>query len=134
MHSEVRDTLSIVTEEDSVRVRQVTREKAVEAGFNLVAQTKFVTAASELARNTLKWGGGGTVRFEAVDASRGRGLRLVFEDHGPGIPDVELALTDGFSTSSGLGMGLGGAKRLVDEFDIESRVGVGTKVSITMWR
>jgi len=110
------------------------RAWAVEAGFTLVDQTKIVTAASELARNTLVYGGGGTMRLEALSAPGRRGLRLVFEDKGPGIPDIERALTDGFTTGSGLGLGLSGAKRLSSEFDIWSRVGEGTRVSITRWR
>jgi len=120
--------------EDVVKARQVARAWAVEAGFSLVDQTKLVTAASELARNTLVHGGGGMMRLDAVSAGGRRGLRLTFEDKGPGIPDVDRALQDGFSTGTGLGLGLSGAKRLVNEFEIWSRVGEGTRVTITRWR
>jgi serine/threonine-protein kinase RsbT len=102
-------------------------------GFSLVDQTKVVTAASELARNTVIYGGGGSLQIETLNGPR-TGLRLVFEDKGPGIPDIDLALRDGFTTGSGLGLGLGGAKRLVNEFEISSRVGEGTKISITRWK
>jgi len=120
--------------EDIVRARQAVRVWAVELGFSLVDQTKLVTAASELARNTVDHGGGGTMRLEALNEGARRGLRLTFEDHGPGIVDVELALQDGYTTASGLGMGLGGAKRLANEFEIESRLGKGTRVCITRWK
>ena len=110
------------------------RQRAVELGFNLVDQTKIVTAASELARNTLQYGGGGTVRLESLQEGARRGLRLVFEDRGPGIPNLELAMRDGYTTGSGLGLGLSGAKRLSNEFAIESRVGEGTRVTIVRWR
>jgi len=128
------EALQLRSDMDIVRVRQAARAWAVELGFNLVDQTKLVTAASELARNTVGWGGGGTVRLEALDDGGRQGLRLTFEDHGPGIPDIELALKDGYSTGSGLGLGLGGARRLVNEFEIVSRVGEGTRVTITMWK
>src|SRR5262247_112014 len=121
------ETMPIRSSEDVVRVRQVAREWAVAQGLNLVDQTKIVTAASELARNTLNYGGGGTVRLEALNNDTRRGLRLTFEDHGPGIPDVELAMKDGYTTGSGLGLGLSGAKRLSNEFEIFSRVGEGTR-------
>ena len=131
----VRDeTLSINSPEDVVRVRQLAREWAVAQGLSLVDQTKIVTAASELARNTLDYGGGGTVRLEALSQEARRGLRLVFEDHGPGIPDIDLALKDGYTTGGGLGLGLSGAKRLSNEFEIFSRVGEGTRVTITRWK
>ena len=120
--------------EDVVAVRQMVRQRAVELGFNLVDQTKLVTAASELARNTLQYGGGGSVRVDGLDEGPRRGLRLTFEDHGPGIPDVDLAMKDGFSTAGGLGLGLSGAKRLSNEFAIESRPGQGTRVTIARWR
>jgi serine/threonine-protein kinase RsbT len=120
--------------QDVVAVRQIVREWAINAGFSLVDQTKIVTAASELARNTLTHGRGGTVRLEALNDGSRRGLRLIFEDRGPGIADVTQALRDGFTTGSGLGLGLGGAKRLSSEFDIESRPGEGTRVAITRWR
>ena len=117
-----------------VVVRKLVREWAAAAGFGLVDQTKIVTAASELARNALIHGGGGSVRLEALNDDRRRGLRLVFEDLGPGIPDIERALRDGYSTGGGLGLGLGGAKRLSSEFEIQSTPGVGTRVAITRWR
>jgi len=120
--------------EDVVRVRQAVREWAIACGFSLVDQTKMVTAASELARNAVLHGGGGTVRLEALNDGARRGLRLVFEDQGPGIPDVTQALRDGYTTGGGLGLGLGGARRLVNEFDIDSRPGAGTRVVITRWK
>jgi serine/threonine-protein kinase RsbT len=124
----------ISTPEDVVAVRQVVRQRAVELGFNLVDQTKIVTAASELARNTLQYGGGGTLRIEEVLQGSKRGLRLVFEDNGPGIPNVELAMKDGYTTGNGLGLGLSGARRLSNEFVIDSRPGEGTRVTIVRWR
>lgn len=128
------ETMDIRSSSDIVLVRQAVRTWAVQLGFSLVDQTKIVTAASELARNTLDYGGGGTVKLEALEAGIRRGLRLTFEDKGPGIPDVALALKDGYTTSGGLGMGLGGSKRLVQEFEIVSRVGEGTRVTITKWK
>jgi serine/threonine-protein kinase RsbT len=128
------DTLQIRVSDDVVRVRQETRTRAVEIGLGLVDQTKIVTAASELARNTLDYGGGGTARLQIVQNGLRKGLRLTFEDKGPGIPDIDLALSDGYSTGSGLGLGLGGAKRLSNEFTITSIVGEGTRVSITRWK
>jgi serine/threonine-protein kinase RsbT len=125
---------SISTPEDVVAVRQAVRQRAVELGFNLVDQTKIVTAASELARNTLQYGGGGTLRIEEVLQGSKRGLRLVFEDNGPGIPNVELAMKDGYTTGNGLGLGLSGARRLSNEFVIDSRPGEGTRVTIVRWR
>lgn len=110
------------------------RQWAIELGFSLVDQTRIVTAASEIARNTLDHGGGGTVRLEALNDEHRRGLRLAFEDKGPGIGDVALALKDGYTTGVGLGLGLGGAKRLVNEFEIVSRPGEGTRVTLTRWR
>jgi serine/threonine-protein kinase RsbT len=121
-------------EEDVVRVRRAVREWSVAAGFRLVEQTKLVTAASEIARNALQYGGGGTLLLESLEENPRRGLRLVFEDEGPGIRDIELALKDGFTTGGGLGLGLGGARRLVHEFAIESTVGAGTRVTLTQWR
>ena len=115
-------------------VRQQVRAWAVEQGFGLVDQTKIVTAASELARNTLIYGGGGTVRLEALNDGTRKGLRLTFEDHGPGIPDIELAMKDGYTTGTGLGLGLSGAKRLCNEFEIHSKAGEGTRVTITRWK
>ena len=128
------DTLPVQSSEDIVWVRQAVRAWAVELGFGLVDQTKLVTAASELARNTVDYGGGGKVQLEALNEGVHRGLRLTFEDHGPGIADVESALQDGYTTGSGLGLGLGGTKRLVNEFEIESRPGEGTRVCITRWK
>ena len=127
------ETLGIQSDADVVRVRQMTRELAVGLGFRLVDQTKIVTAASELARNTLIHGGGGDVRMEAVNDGARRGLRLTFTDKGPGIADVTRALGDGYTTGSGLGLGLGGAKRLSNEFDISSAPGQGTRVCIARW-
>jgi serine/threonine-protein kinase RsbT len=109
------------------------RVRAVELGFKLVDQTKIVTAASELARNTLIYGNGGTMEMASLRDGPRKGLRLIFVDQGPGIPDVSLALRDGYTSGTGLGMGLGGAKRLVSEFEIESRVGEGTRVTVTKW-
>ncbi|WP_322111909.1 anti-sigma regulatory factor [Aerosakkonema funiforme] len=128
------EVMGINSSSDIVLVRQAVRKWAVELGFSLVDQTKIVTAASELARNTLDYGGGGTVKLEALQQESRRGLRLTFEDSGPGIPDIELALKDGFTTGGGLGMGLSGSKRLVNEFDIFSRVGEGTRITITKWK
>ncbi|MEA5601322.1 anti-sigma regulatory factor [Nostoc sp. UHCC 0252] len=128
------ETINIQSSGDVVLVRQAVRQVAVEIGFGLVDQTKIVTAASELARNTLDYGGGGTVKLETLQDGRRRGLRLTFEDCGPGIPDIDLALKDGFTTGSGLGMGLSGAKRLANEFEIQSVVGEGTRVIIVRWK
>jgi serine/threonine-protein kinase RsbT len=128
------DLWEIRTSEDVVRVRQIVREWAVRLKFSLIDQTKIVTAASELARNTAIHGGGGNVRLEALNHGQRTGLRLVFEDKGPGIPDIALALKDGFTTGGGLGLGLGGARRLSSEFELVSRPGEGTRVSITRWR
>jgi len=118
---------------DIVAVRQQTRQWAGEVGLSLVDQTKIVTAASELARNAVVYGGGGSVRLELLENGVRKGLRLVFADQGPGIPDVEKALQDGFTTGGGLGLGLGGARRLVNEFSIDSEVGRGTTVTIARW-
>jgi serine/threonine-protein kinase RsbT len=124
----------IATSEDVVAVRQAVRQRAVELGFNLVDQTKIVTAASELARNTLQYGGGGTLRIEEIIEGPRRGLRLVFEDSGPGISNIELAMKDGYTTGNGLGLGLSGARRLSNEFHIQSSPGEGTRVTIVRWR
>jgi serine/threonine-protein kinase RsbT len=129
-----RSVQPIRSQEDIVRVRQATRERAVAQGFSLVDQTKIVTAASELARNTLDYGGGGEVTIEVVYEGPRKGVRLVFVDQGPGIADVEMALKDGFTTGGGLGLGLSGARRLCSEFSIESKPGEGTRVAITRWR
>jgi serine/threonine-protein kinase RsbT len=121
--------------EDVVKARQVVRSRAMELGFSLVEQTKIVTAASELARNTVIYGGGGEMRVEHVyEGPRRRGLRLTFEDKGPGIPDIELALRDGYTSGNGLGLGLNGARKLSHEFDIWTRPGEGTRVTITRWK
>jgi serine/threonine-protein kinase RsbT len=125
---------SINSSSDIVRVRQLVRDWAISMGFSLVEQTKIVTAASELARNALDYGGGGQVRLEVLQNELRRGLKVTFVDEGPGIPDLEQALKDGFSTGTGMGLGLSGAKRLVNEFEIDSVPGRGTKVSITRWR
>ena len=131
----VRDeTRRVASSEDVVVVRQMVREWAVAAGFSLVDQTKLVTAASELARNLVQYGGGGTCRLEALNDGSKRGLRLVFEDQGPGIADIDQALRDGFTTGGGLGLGLSGARRLANEFDIKSAPGEGTRVMIARWR
>lgn len=122
--------MPIRTGEDVVRIRQETRRFAVEAGMGLVDQTKLVTAASELARNALTHGGGGEATIEFVGRPPRRGVRIVFQDHGPGIPDIERAMRDGYTTGKGMGLGLGGSKRLCKEFGIESRPGAGTRVTI----
>lgn len=126
-------TLALRVAEDIVRMRQSVREQATGLGFSLIDQTKIVTAASELARNTILHGGGGEVVVEPLSEGRRKGVRLTFIDQGPGIPDISLALRDGYTTGGGLGLGLGGAKRLSNEFDIESRPGQGTRISITRW-
>jgi serine/threonine-protein kinase RsbT len=128
------ELLDIRSSDDVVKVRQQTRVLAAEAGLSLVDQTKIITAASELARNTLDYGGGGVVRMQLLEKGGRRGVELVFEDKGPGIPDIQAALKDGFTTGSGLGLGLGGARRLTNEFSIESTVGVGTKIAIARWK
>ena len=125
---------AVSSTQDIVGVRQLTREWSVASGFSLVDQTKMVTAASELARNLVLYGGGGTVQFEALNDGVKRGLRLVFQDDGPGLEDIEQAMRDGFTSGSGLGLGLGGSRRLVNEFDIQSKRGAGTRVAITRWK
>ena len=127
-------TLPIRTSEDIVSMRQAVRERAVAQGFSLVDQTKIVTAASELARNTLDYGGGGEVEVQVLVNGVRSGLRLTFIDQGPGIADIDTALRDGYTSGNGLGLGLGGAKRLSSEFSIESRPGAGTRVTITRWK
>ncbi len=127
------ETVPVQSEPDVVAVRRRVRDASARLGFSLVDQTKVVTAASELARNTVIYGGGGTMQMEMLNGPR-NGLRLIFEDKGPGIADVGLALRDGFTTGSGLGLGLGGAKRLVNDFEISSRPGEGTRVTITRWK
>jgi len=128
------ESLAIKTGEDVVRVRQAVRAQAIAAGFSLVDQTKIVTAASEIARNAIDYGGGGDVRIETLHNGTRRGVRLTFSDRGPGIADIGLALTDGYTTGSGLGLGLGGAKRLSNEFAVESKPGNGTTVTLARWR
>jgi serine/threonine-protein kinase RsbT len=127
------ENVPVASEPDVVTVRRRVREVATKLGFTLVDQTKIVTAASELARNTLIHGGGGRLEITTLNGPR-VGLRLTFEDRGQGIADIQLALRDGFTTGSGLGLGLGGAKRLVNEFDIASEVGKGTKVTVVRWK
>ena len=127
------DTIPVASESDIVLVRRRVREVASQVGLSLVDQTKLVTAASELARNTVVHGGGGTLQLELLNGPR-NGVRLTFTDQGPGIRDIELAMRDGFTTGNGLGLGLGGAKRLVNEFEILSAVGLGTKVALTRWK
>ncbi len=127
------DTVPIALDQDVVRVRQAMRAAAVSAGLSLVDQTKVVTAASELARNTLIYGGGGSALLELVSDGHSRGVRITFADKGPGMADTALALTDGYTTGNGLGLGLSGARRLVDEFDLDSAPGAGTRVTITKW-
>jgi serine/threonine-protein kinase RsbT len=134
MLTESREAVPIAADDDIVRVRQRVRDWAVTIGFSLVDQTKLVTAASELARNTLVYGHGGTVLLESVTNDTKRGLRLTFEDRGPGIADLEKALTAGFTTGSGLGLGLSGAKRLSHDFEITSAPGQGTRVVIARWK
>ena len=134
MQAQASETHEIHASEDVVIVRQAVRKRAVELGFNLVDQTKIVTASSELARNTLDYGGGGTLLLETVQNGSKIGLRLTFEDQGPGIPDVQQVLQDGFTTGNGLGLGLGGAKRLSHEFEIESQLGRGTRVTVVRWK
>lgn len=128
------ESLPIRAPEDIVAVRQAVRRESVALGFGLVDQTKFVTAASELARNTLDHGGGGGCRIELIRNGIKNGIRLVFEDEGPGISNIELALTDGYTSANGMGLGLSGAKRLSHEFEIDSEPGKGTKVAITRWK
>jgi serine/threonine-protein kinase RsbT len=127
------ERIAVTSDQDVVRVRQLVRSLAVAVKLSLVDQTKLVTAASELARNTLVYGGGGTVEVRRVENGRRPGVRIVFSDQGPGIVDLDLALTDGFTTGGGLGLGLSGARRLVDEFDIETAVGHGTSITVTKW-
>ena len=128
------ETYPLHTSDDVVRVRQIVRAWSLELGFSLIDQTKVVTAASEVARNTVVYGGGGTARLEALQDGGRRGLRVIFEDKGPGIVDVQQALQDGYTSGTGLGLGLGGARRLSNDFLIESRVGEGTRVTIARWR
>jgi serine/threonine-protein kinase RsbT len=128
------ETTPLQTEADIVRVRHAVRQWAIAQGFSLIDQTKLVTATSELARNTVVYGGGGTVQLDALTRGSRRGLRLIFVDQGPGIPDIPQAMTDGYTTGEGLGLGLGGSKRLVTDFEITSHPGAGTRVCITKWK
>ena len=133
-HRTERTALPLRSDEDVVALRKHVRERAVAIALSLVDQTKLVTAASELARNTLKYGGGGTVYLDALEEAFRKGVGLIFVDNGPGIPDLAMALRDGYTTGGGLGLGLGGSRRLVDEFDIDSRPGEGTAVSVVKWK
>ena len=128
------ESLPIRSEIDVVTARQTVRAWCVELGFSLLEQTKMVTAASELARNTLTYGQGGTLTLTIAENAGRRGLKLLFEDQGPGIPDIQLALKDGYTSGQGMGMGLGGAKRLVNDFEIDSAPGQGTRVTVTRWK
>ncbi|MGE5411831.1 MAG: anti-sigma regulatory factor [Clostridiales bacterium] len=128
------DMRHIRSSDDIVLIRQVVREWALMIQFNLVDQTKIVTASSELARNALEYGGGGILYLQIISDGIRKGLKLIFEDKGPGIADIDLALKDGYTTGDGMGLGLGGAKRLVNEFYIESCVGQGTKVTVIRWK
>ena len=134
MNVEKSTTISVKAAEDVVRVRQAVRVQAVDAGFSLVDQTKLVTAASEIARNTVEYGGGGALVIETLRDGIRRGLRLTFTDEGPGISDIPRAMADGYTTGGGLGLGLSGAKRLSNEFDIQSTPGKGTRVMLGRWR
>ena len=128
------EVMTVSASEHVTLARQLVKKYAAEVGFSLVEQTKLVTAASELARNMLIYGGGGIVHIESVESGGRRVLRVTFEDHGPGIADLELAMKDGYTTGTGLGLGLSGSKRLVDDFEIVSKVGEGTRVTITRWK
>ncbi len=134
MPVEASETMPVRTSDDVVRVRQAVRARAVAAGFSLVDQTKIVTAASEIARNTVDYGGGGTICLEVLREGPRRGVRLTFADQGPGIADLERAMTDGYTTGNGLGLGLSGAKRLCNEFLVKSEPGTGTIVTLARWR
>src|SRR6476619_6470896 len=127
------DVVKLVSEQDIVSARQTVRKLAQEQGFSLVDQTKLVTAASEIARNTVIYGGGGTLKWETLSDGLKKGVRLCFEDSGPGIEDLALAMTDGWTSGKGMGLGLSGSKRLVNEFEIESAPGKGTRVTIARW-
>jgi serine/threonine-protein kinase RsbT len=131
---ETGETMPVRNSDDVVRVRQAVRARAVACGFSLVDQTKIVTAASEIARNTVDYGGGGVLRIEMLRDGQRRGVRLTFTDQGPGIPDLELAMKDGYTTGNGLGLGLSGAKRLSNEFAITSTPGQGTVVTLARWK
>ena len=128
------DTMPVRNSDDVVRVRQAVRSRAVAAGLSLVDQTKIITAASEIARNTVDYGGGGEMRLEVLRNGNRRGIRLTFVDQGPGIADITLALTDGYTSGKGLGLGLSGARRLCNEFDIRSAPGSGTTIMLARWK
>lgn len=134
MEATASELTTLRSQEDIVLARQVARSWAVKLGFSLVDQTKIVTATSELARNALVHGGGGTMHIDLVTNGVRRGMRLTFADEGPGIPDLQLALKDGYTTGNGMGLGLSGSRRLMNEFHIESTVGVGTRVVVTKWK
>ncbi len=134
MTANSKGSMPLLSEQDIVLSRQTVRKLAQELKFSLVDQTKMITAASELSRNTVVYGGGGEMRWELLQDGLKNGLRLHFEDKGPGIPDMDLALTDGWTSGKGMGMGLSGSRRLVNEFEIRSAVGEGTCVSITRWK
>ena len=129
-----KDSITIVKEQDVVPFRNRVKEYAVRIGMSLVNQTKLITGASELVRNMLKYGKGGVVRIEIVSKGRDNGIRLIFEDKGPGIPDIQKAMTDGFTTGRSMGLGLPGTRRLMNEFEIKSEVGVGTIVTVVKWK
>jgi serine/threonine-protein kinase RsbT len=134
MQIETADDVPLRSSDDVVRVRQAVRARAIAAGFSLVDQTKIVTAASEIGRNTVDYGGGGTLRIEVLRDGQRRGVRLTFTDQGPGIADIATAMKDGYTTGHGLGLGLSGAKRLCNEFDIKSTPGQGTMVMLARWK
>jgi serine/threonine-protein kinase RsbT len=134
MQIESTEEMPLRASDDVVRVRQAVRARAVAAGFSLVDQTKIVTAASEIGRNTVDYGGGGTLRLEVLRDGQRRGVRLTFVDQGPGIADLSMALKDGYSTGTGLGLGLSGARRLCNEFDVKSAPGQGTMVTLARWK
>lgn len=134
MSVEKSETLAIHSEQDVISVRQAVKAWAIQLSFSLVDQTKIVTAASELGRNAFKFGGGGSVKLEILSEGRRKGLRITFQDHGQGIPDIEQAMQDGFTTGNGMGLGLSGVKRLVNDFKIVSRVNEGTTITITRWK
>jgi serine/threonine-protein kinase RsbT len=129
-----REVMQLRTDQDVVRARQAVRGLSIELGFGLVDITKIVTASSELARNALQHGGGGTLTMEGVEDGIRRGVRLVFEDQGRGIPDIARALQDGYTTGTGMGLGLGGSRRLMHDFDIQSEPGKGTRVTVVRWK
>lgn len=134
MSLQKRELVPLRSSSDIVLARQKVRQWATDLHFSLVDQTKLVTAASELARNALDHGKGGEMTIETLNSGARAGLRLTFEDHGPGIPDIEQAMRDGYTTGSGMGLGLGGSKRLVNDFNIESEVGKGTRITVARWK